>query len=393
MFFHNFKYSFRVLFRNRMMIFWTYAFPICLGLFFYLAFSNIEKQEAMNAIDIAVVDDDAYKANVILQEALSEMSDKDGDNHLFNIEYVDKEKADDLLLDGSIDGYIAVKNGNTSVTVKNSGINQTILKSVVEEINQTSNMVTNLIYGEISRNISSENVEADIDTIVNSLVEKIAYGDVNIVDKSSKNMSYTMIEYYTLIAMTALYGGMIGMTAINYVLANMSHKGKRVAVSKASKGKLILSSLCASYIVQMIGMAILFAFTILVIKVDYGTNVYRVMLLASTGCLAGLSIGIATGTFIKSGENVKVGVVLAISMLGSFLSGMMGITMKYIVDKNVPIVNKVNPASMITDGLYALYYYDTANRYWFDVASLLVFSAILIVASVFVLRRQQYDSI
>ena len=49
-----------------------------------------------------------------------------------------------------------------------------------------------------------------------------------------------------------------------------------------------------------------------------------------------------------------------------------------IVDKNMPIINKLNPASMITDGFYSLYYYDTLDRYFFNIVSLLIFSAIAI---------------
>ena len=80
-------------------------------------------------------------------------------------------------------------------------------------------------------------------------------------------------------------------------------------------------------------------------------------------------------------------------MLGCFLSGMMGITMKYIIDKNIPIINKLNPANMITDGLYSLYYYETLDRYIFNVVSLLIFAFTLIVVSYISLRRQKYDSI
>lgn len=80
-------------------------------------------------------------------------------------------------------------------------------------------------------------------------------------------------------------------------------------------------------------------------------------------------------------------------MLGSFFSGMMGITMKYVIDKNIPVINKINPASMITDGFYSLYYYDTLNRYWFNIISLLIFSAIMLGLSILSLRRQKYDNI
>ena len=67
--------------------------------------------------------------------------------------------------------------------------------------------------------------------------------------------------------------------------------------------------------------------------------------------------------------------------------------MKYIVDKNIPLLNRLNPANMITDGLYALYYYDTPDRYLLNVGSLLIFSLVMIVLSVSGLRRQRYDSV
>ena len=99
--------------------------------------------------------------------------------------------------------------------------------------------------------------------------------------------------------------------------------------------------------------------------------------------------GIAVATLIKANENAKTGILIAITMLGCFFSGMMGITMKYII----PIINKINPAGMITDGFYSLYYYDTLDRYYFNIISLLIFSAFMIFISIRGLRRQKYDSI
>lgn len=104
-------------------------------------------------------------------------------------------------------------------------------------------------------------------------------------------------------------------------------------------------------------------------------------------------MGIAIASVLKANENIKIGIVISVTMLGCFLSGMMGITMKYIIDKNLPIINKVNPASMITDGFYSLYYYDTLDRYIFNISSLLIFAFIMIFISYISLRRQKYDSI
>ena len=56
MFLHNLKYSLKTLFRSKALIFWTFAFPIILGTFFKMAFSDIENSEKLDIIDIAIVD-------------------------------------------------------------------------------------------------------------------------------------------------------------------------------------------------------------------------------------------------------------------------------------------------------------------------------------------------
>ena len=55
MFKHNLKYNLKTLFKNKALIFWTYLFPIILGTFFYLAFHDIEKNEAFKPIPIAII--------------------------------------------------------------------------------------------------------------------------------------------------------------------------------------------------------------------------------------------------------------------------------------------------------------------------------------------------
>ena len=202
-----------------------------------------------------------------------------------------------------------------------------------------------------------------------------------------------MIEFYTVIAMACLYGAMLSMYIVNMKLPNMSNVGKRISISPSNKNKIILGSLFASYILELIGISILLIFTSLILKVDYGNNLPLVFLTAIVGSLAGLSLGLFLATVIKTNENAKIGILISVTMLDCFLSGMMGITMKYIIDKNIPIINKINPANMITDALYSLYYYDSLKRYSLNILSLLIFSIILIVISYITLRRQKYDSI
>ena len=393
MFIHNFKYSLKTLFRNKALIFWTFAFPIILGTFFNMAFSNIESSEKLDIINIAIIKNDDFNNNEIFKTAFEELSDKNNDDRLFETRYTTEEEAKKLLEDEEIVGYMKLVNDEPKLTFITSGINETIFKYVSEEITQTSNIIKNLAEEEIKKEMIAGNYNIDYESIYNRVIELTEENNVRLNNVSNSNLSYTMIEFYTLIAMACLYGGILGAVAINQNLANMTNQGKRVSVSPTSKGKIILSSVLASYITQLVGVALLFLYTIFVLKVDYGNKLGLDIALAMAGSLAGLSLGVAVATTIKSNDNVKTGIIIAITMLGCFLYGMMGITMKYIIDKNIPIINKLNPASMITDGFYSLYYYDTLDRYIFDIGSLLIFAFVLIAISYISLRRQKYDSI
>lgn len=393
MFIHNFKYSLKALLRNKMLIFWTFAFPIILGTLFKVAFSNIENSEKLDIINIAIVQNEEFENNEAFKTSFEKLSDENNEDRLFNTQYTTKEEAKDLLNKGEIIGYMELKQDKPVLTFVTNGIDETVFKHVAEEIVQTSDIIKQLSETQIQKQIASGNYNINYDEIYNKAIEMAKEDNVELKNISNSNLSYTMIEFYTLIAMTCLYGGMLSMVSINQTLANMSNKGKRIAVSPTKRSIIILSSLLASYIVQLIGLAILFLYTLFVLGVDYGSNTGLIMLLAIVGSFAGLALGTFVGTIFKASENTKTGILIALTMLGCYLSGMMGITMKYVVDKNVPIINKINPASMITDGFYSLYYYDRLDRYWFNIASLLIFALILVVISFFSLRRQKYDSI
>lgn len=389
MFWHNLKYSLKILFRNKALLFWTFIFPIILGTFFKLAFSNIENSEELKTIDIAVIDSDNYQNNVIFKDALLELSKEP---KLFNLKVTDLNNAKKMLEDNKISGYLTFEQGAVDITINRNGINETIIKYVVDEIQSESLIINDLV----NRALSEENNKdkpINYEKIYQEALSISQDNAIKLYNISDSNLSYTMIEYYTLIAMSALYGALISMFIINKTNPTTDSVGKRVSVSSISKSSLIISGLLASYIVQLIGLATLFGYTIFALKVDYGSKILPVIFLGTISSFAGLSLGTFIASMLKTNENTKTGILISLTMLSCFLSGMMGITMKYIIDKYAPIINKINPASMITDGLYSLYYYNTLDRYYFNIISLIIFSLVLILISLNRLRRQKYDSI
>ncbi len=97
MFIHNFKYALKTLFRKRMLIFWTFAFPILLGTFFKLAFSDIENNEKLELINIAIVENEDFKNNIAFKMAFKQLSSEESEDRMFNTRYVTEDEAKSLL--------------------------------------------------------------------------------------------------------------------------------------------------------------------------------------------------------------------------------------------------------------------------------------------------------
>lgn len=374
MFYHNFKCSLKILLKNKGLVFWTFVFPIILGIFFNMAFSDIDKKEKFNSIDIAVVSSEDFNNNVIFKQSIEFLSDEKSDDKMFNTVYTSKKKAAYLLENNKIDGYLTFFKDNVNITIKKNGVNQTILKYIIEDIDSNKKILA-----------EASNIPEALSLIKNN--------SVKLNNITNKNLGFSMIEYYTLIAMACLYGSMLSMYVLNYSQANISSVGKRVSISSSKKTSLLLSGFFASYVVQLIGIFLLLFVTLFLFKVDYGNNLIYVFILSLFGSLAGLALGIAISSINNISEVTKNGILISIIMFCCFLSGMMGVSMKYIIDKNIPFLNKINPANMITDGFYSLYYYDNLNRFYFNLLSLFIFSIIMILISLRNLRRQEYDSI
>lgn len=70
--------------------------------------------------------------------------------------------------------------------------------------------------------MASGNYNINYENLYKSIFEMTNNQEVKLKNISNNNLSYTMIEFYTLIAMACLYGGILGMVAINQNLPNMS---------------------------------------------------------------------------------------------------------------------------------------------------------------------------
>ena len=367
MFKHLFMNKMKILLKNKAMLFWSLIFPFILGTFFHLALGNVGEAFEMEVIPVAVVDNQYYQEDKILKEVISSLS-KENENQLFNTVYVDESEAQKLLDNEEIDGYILLKeDNNPQMIVKTNGINQTIIKSVLDEYYQMSNATTQMI---------NYNPEILYNGVLETLYEEKNY----ITDDSNENIDFSINYFFTLIAMTCLYGSLIGLEVIKDCEANLSKKGARMCIAPVNKFK--------------IALALLFLYLIFVFNINFGNQILPTVVLAMVGCLAGTSLGTFVGVSNRKSEGFKIGILISVTMTCCFFSGMMGvIDIKVFFDETFPLLAKINPVNIITDGLYSLFAYDNLDVYYNCLSRISIFSLVLIALSFMFIRRKKYDSI
>lgn len=382
MFFHNFKYRLKCIIRDKEIMFWTSLFPLILATLFNLALGNISSAEKFEKIDVAVITEGNYEGKENFLDFLKEVSenDKEEDN-IFDVKYVSKSQGDELLDNNKVKGIIYF-NDDIRVRVKKTGLDETILKAVIDEYMQTIRTVNN---------ISEENPEIFYEKTIDEILVRESYlKEVRVGKEDSDN---PMVYFYSLIAMTCFYGGFLGLKEMGELQANQSEKGARVNIAPIHKAKIFLSSILAATIVQMAVIFILLIYLMFIMNVEIGNDFGRILLLCLIGVLSGISFGTAIGATIKKKEGIKTGVLLGITMMLSFLSGMMVEQIKYIIADKVPILGSINPINLITDSFYALYYFETYERFNMNLILLGAFIIICNVVTYLSLRRQKYASL
>lgn len=379
MFTHLLKYKLKSLFREKDLIGWVFAFPLVLGTFFYLSFGSIMNSDEYNfaAIPVALVSGEGADAN--FDPVLDSLS-QENDDRMFNVTKTEKEDAERLLEEGKIDGII-YNERELSVTVAGEGMNQSIIKSFLESYQKHK-----YVYEQIAGSHPEKLEES-----VKLLYEDISYNkEISYSDTKMDNLSQ---YFFSLIAMTCLFGSIIGKRCVEDIQANISALGARREASPAHKLTVICADFCGSVLLNYASVVLLLFYLTKILKIDFGTNIPYILLTGFAGSVIGVSLGTFVGSIGKMSLNIKDALVSAVSLILSFLSGLMINSMKDIVEHTVPFVNRINPAALITDCFYSLNMFDTYERFYTDIALMGVIALLFLFGSYMLLRRNRYASI
>lgn len=378
MFLHLYKYRLLSFFRSKTETFWTMIFPIILVTCFSVAFSNISKKAyVFHSIPVAIVYENE---NEMFRSVVNELADdnSEGENFL-KITETDIQTAEELLESDDVDVIITVDD-SIHMTVDSTGLNQTAVESFINTYLQKESVYKTLV---ADNNYEALQLLTEINSEVNCIKEE------NLV----KDNPDSMISYYfSLIAMAILFGGYFGSKCGREMNANTTNKGLRKCISSVPKFKFIIAEFLATITLHIISLLVLLLYMVLVLRLNIGNQFGYIALTCIVGSLCGVSSGIFVGSLPFS-EDTQTTIVTLFSLVSSFLSGLMVHVIKIYIEHYAPIVNKLNPATIIQDSLYSLLVYNTHERYFQNMIILFIYSIIMCLASFIMTRRTKYANI
>ena len=378
----NFKYALLRLMRNKANLFWILVFPIVLGCFFKIAFSNITASESFHTIPVAVVEGDNADATAF--HTMIEQLSGDSEDAMLSATFCDDKKARTLLEKGKVDGiFYTTDTVELAVNSDLSGasINQSILQSLLTQYYLNRDLIVQIL------TTNPGNIESLVDSIGQSV-------DTRKEVSLTRNNTDTYDQYfYNLIAMACLYTAMGGINLAINNSANLSSLAARKTIAPAKRAALIGTELLAIILFESLLNMVSFLFIVTVLGIHMTTHLGLALLTILISTTFTITFGMFLGCVGPKSEGGKTGLMFAVVMPLCFLSGLMMGTMRMVVEKYAPFVNRINPAALISDSFYALNNYDTLTRYTGNILTLLLMTALFLIISILVTRRKTYASL
>lgn len=367
----------KYLLRSKGNIFWTFGFPLVLGTFFYLAFGQLTEDSFINTSDLYVVTDDEELINFLTQ------LESDEGVPLYHVKTdKDLDKLEQALKEQTITGYIYTENSMIIYRINDNGLAQTITKSVLDQYVQMTDLIITIQQTEPSK---LPNVIERVQKPIFFLSEPYS--------KTDSKASRLIIYFYSLLASQAIWGSFWGIGLVSDLQANMSTRGIRLNISPTHKIKLIVIHFLAALLIHFAGSLLLLFYLKVILGVSFGEQTGLIILAQLIGSIAGISLGALLASLIRGSTNTREAIISLISTFLGFLSGLMSIYIKYLIDKHAPIIRWINPVSLLTDAFYSLYYYQDQIKFFQNLGILTLLSLLFVMISYLRLRRTKYDSI
>ncbi len=364
-------------------LFWSLAFPILLSTIFKFMFGGIADATTFAETPVGVVvSAEATDAEKEFLEVIKDVTM--GDTKMFIVhEYKSFEEASAALKANEISGIIDVKN-NFALTFKSNGVEESITKVFVEQYMQNIKMIEDAI------RLHPENLQKILAAVSGNISKSVTVKAIDLKGTDKDPMTQYM---YSVIGMTCLIACNMGLYITVLIQADASPVGARRSVSPTGKAYMVFTDFLASYILYDAMSLVVLAYMSFVLKVEFGNHIWPVVLATFIGNFCGLAAGLMIGVCVRGSVKKKDGLCVAFFMGSSFLAGLQWGDIVRILEKKAPIVNRINPATLIVNSFKSLAVFGDMKNFFINIVTLFVIGMLFLLLAVLKLRRTKYASV
>ena len=362
---------------GKVTLFWTLIFPIALATFMYMAMGNLmEKDEMFKDVKVALVEQETD--NSLMLTTLFSSIKGENDEALIELEVMDEQEAQAALNNDEV--CAVIYSGDCHIDTRDENYKTSTVKNILDQYLQNSYMY---------KKIAEDDPDKLSEILGSMWGDTVFYTEEATTDGSQDRYNN---YFFAIFAMSCLFASFSSLYTTHNIQGNVSALGMRRNIS--ATGKLMI--VCAEYAAMLFIHFVVELITLLYMKllgVDIGHKYPAVILTLFVGCMIGIAMGVIIGSIRNIGVGGKLGIAVGVSMALSVMADLCVTGLKNMIEMKCPVINRINPAALITDCFYTLNVYDNYNRFTKDIVTLVIESVLLVAVSILIVRRNKYASV
>lgn len=391
-------YNFKKYLRNKEGFLFGILFPLAFAMIYTMALGNLAKGElTMEAIPVAVVQKSSSPESQQFVKTLGVkgqinknklVSDDKHSKAVLVYTLTDEKTALNYVDQKIVDYVIYVKTTKDKVLL-NVKMNTALVTDFKTNVVYQYLKSYSGIYNVTMTSLKSQEINL---AAIRRLPKILGEFDHNKVIQRHSNANGSNNYFYACMGYICIFFMSVGVQIALMNEGNHSVTGLRELISPKSK---LIRSFITFLVLFLISLMVAFmAYGLFIMNgILFANQGLEMCLLIFLGVLVSILSGWFTGIILKVKESTLIGITVSIPLVLGALSGMMAEPIKQKIVQNVPWLNKINPLSLISDGIYYLTYYPSKTEFYQNIGLLTLWNVVLLVLIVIGLRRGNYESL
>lgn len=348
-FFSHLALNIKMTLKDKGSLFWSFIYPILLLTLMAVAFSGLQTERKRIAV--------AVEPGHPFASVLHQLDD------ILDIKDIGGDEALESLREKDIDG---IYRADGVLLVRGKGMNETILHEIGSELKKVSSVYATGHFLDFTEQY---------------------------VERGDQEQGMLYVTLSSTLGMFALYGYFAGINIVHHIQANLSPLAARLSTTPISRVSYVSAGIVSGVTTNSLNTIAFVLYLKWVWKVDYLADPGRTLLLILAASVFGISIGLFISASNRWPIKAKVPLGIAVMLLLSAASGMMGPPMRLFIENNLPWLNRYNPINMVSRTLYRLNVLGSTTEFTENVLILFVAGLVLCVASLLFMRKRQFKSL